>query len=172
MIIDKAKEHITKIEGFKVQTKEELEQLRTQYLGEKEVLNEFFAAFKEMPVAEKKSFGQILSELKQKTGTKIQRIRDLLGQKEEYKEVYADLTRPAYPTPLGTRHPISLVKNEILIIFANIGSDVPGGPEVEDDWHSPTALNLLEYHSTRSIQDTFFIQMNPDILIRTHIGSA
>ena len=132
MIIDKIKEHIAKIEDFKVQTKEELEQLRIQYLGKKGVLNEFFAAFKEVPAAEKKSFGQVLNELKQKTETKIQEIRDLLEQKEERKGVYADLTRPAYPTPLGARHPISLVKNEILTIFANIGFNVADGPEIEN----------------------------------------
>lgn len=172
MIIDKIKEHIAKIEDFKVQTKEELEQLRIQYLGKKGVLNEFFAAFKEVPAAEKKSFGQVLNELKQKTETKIQEIRDLLEQKEERKGGYADLTRPAYPTPLGARHPISLVKNEILTIFANIGFDVSDGPEIEDDWHNFTALNLPEYHPARDMQDTFFIQTNPDILLRTHTSSV
>jgi len=172
MMIDKIKEHIAKIEDFKAKTKEELEQFRIQYLGKKGLLNDFFAAFKEVPNEEKKAFGQVINELKQKAENKVQELRELLEERKEKKGSYGDLTRPAAPNEVGARHPISLVKNEILRIFANIGFDVSDGPEMEDDWHNFTALNLPEYHPARDMQDTFFIQTDPDILLRTHTSSV
>jgi len=172
MMIDKIKEHIAKIEDFTAKTKDELEQFRIQYLGKKGVLNDFFAAFKEVPNEEKKTFGRVVNELKQKAEAKVQEWRDRLEECNESKGVYGDLSRPATPAPIGARHPISLVKNEIVKIFANIGFDVSDGPEMEDDWHNFTALNLPEYHPARDMQDTFFIQTNPDILLRTHTSSV
>ena len=172
MMIDKIKEHIAKIEDFTAKTKEELEQFRIQYLGKKGLLNDFFAAFKEVPNEEKKTFGQVVNELKQKAEAKVQEWRDRLEERNESKGIYGDLSRPAAPAPIGARHPISLVKNEIVKIFANIGFDVSDGPEMEDDWHNFTALNLPEYHPARDMQDTFFIQTNPDILLRTHTSSV
>ena len=148
MMIDKIKEHIAKIEDFTAKTKEELEQFRIQYLGKKGVLNDFFAAFKEVPSEEKKTFGQVVNELKQKAEAKVQEWRDRLEERNESNGIYGDLSRPAAPAPIGARHPISLVKNEIVKIFANIGFDVSDGPEMEDDWHNFTALNLPEYHPT------------------------
>ena len=172
MMIDKIKEHIAKIEDFTAKTKEELEQFRIQYLGKKGVLNDFFAAFKEVPNEEKKTFGQVVNELKQTAEAKVQEWRDRLEERNENNGIYGDLSRPAAPAPIGARHPISLVKNEIVKIFANIGFDVSDGPEMEDDWHNFTALNLPEYHPARDMQDTFFIQTNPDILLRTHTSSV
>ena len=172
MMIDKIKEHIAKIEDFTAKTKEELEQFRIQYLGKKGVLNDFFAAFKEVPNEEKKTFGQVVNELKQKAEAKVQEWRDRLEERIESNGIYGDLSRPAAPARIGARHPISLVKNEIVKIFANIGFDVSDGPEMEDDWHNFTALNLPEYHPARDMQDTFFIQTNPDILLRTHTSSV
>ena len=172
MMIDRIKEHIAKIEDFTAKTKEELEQFRIQYLGKKGVLNDFFAAFKEVPNEEKKTFGQVVNELKQKAEAKVQEWRDRLEERIESNGIYGDLSRPAAPAPIGARHPISLVKNEIVKIFANIGFDVSDGPEMEDDWHNFTALNLPEYHPARDMQDTFFIQTNPDILLRTHTSSV
>ena len=172
MMIDKIKEHIAKIEDFTAKTKDELEQFRIQYLGKKGVLNDFFAAFKEVPNEEKKTFGQVVNELKQKAEAKVQEWRDRLEERIESNGIYGDLSRPAAPAPIGARHPISLVKNEIVKIFANIGFDVSDGPEMEDDWHNFTALNLPEYHPARDMQDTFFIQTNPDILLRTHTSSV
>ena len=113
-----------------------------------------------------------MNELKQKAEAKVQEWRDRLEERNESKGVYGDLSRPATPAPIGARHPISLVKNEIVKIFANIGFDVSDGPEMEDDWHNFTALNLPEYHPARDMQDTFFIQTNPDILLRTHTSSV
>ena len=172
MMIVKIKEHIAKIEDFTAKTKEELEQFRIQYLGKKGVLNDFFAAFKEVPNEEKKTFGQVVNELKQKAEAKVQEWRDRLEERIESNGIYGDLSRPAAPAPIGARHPISLVKNEIVKIFANIGFDVSDGPEMEDDWHNFTALNLPEYHPARDMQDTFFIQTHPDILLRTHTSSV
>ena len=109
MMIDKIKEHIAKIEDFTAKTKEELEQFRIQYLGKKGVLNDFFAAFKEVPNEEKKTFGQVVNELKQKAEAKVQEWRDRLEEHNENNGIYGDLSRPAAPAPIGARHPISLV---------------------------------------------------------------
>lgn len=171
-MIDKIKEHITKVEAFTSTKKEEIEQFRIEYLGKKGVLNDFFAHFKSVPVQEKKMFGQAINELKAKAEEKIQQLRDLLENNTEKQGIYGDLTRPATPVLIGSRHPISIVKNQITEIFANIGFNVSEGPEMEDDWHNFTALNLPEYHPARDMQDTFFIQTNPDILLRTHTSSV
>lgn len=171
-MIDKIKEHITKVEAFTSTKKEEIEQFRIEYLGKKGVLNDFFAHFKSVPVQDKKMFGQAINELKAKAEEKIQQLRDLLENNTEKQGVYGDLTRPATPVLIGSRHPISIVKNQITEIFANIGFNVSEGPEMEDDWHNFTALNLPEYHPARDMQDTFFIQTNPDILLRTHTSSV
>ncbi|GIZ15774.1 phenylalanine--tRNA ligase subunit alpha [Capnocytophaga catalasegens] len=171
-MIDKIKEHIAKVEAFTSAKKEEIEQFRIEYLGKKGVLNDFFAHFKSVPVQEKKMFGQAINELKAKAEEKIQQLRDLLENNTEKQGVYGDLTRPATPVLIGSRHPISIVKNQITEIFANIGFNVSEGPEMEDDWHNFTALNLPEYHPARDMQDTFFIQTNPDILLRTHTSSV
>ena len=171
-MIDTIKEHIAKIEAFTAKTKDELEQFRIQYLGKKGVLNDFFTAFKSVPNEEKKTFGQVVNELKSKAEAKVQQLRDLLENTQESTGSYGDLTRPATPFPIGARHPISIVKNEIVKIFSNIGFNVSEGPEIEDDWHNFTALNLPEYHPARDMQDTFFIQTSPDILLRTHTSSV
>jgi len=172
MMINIIKEHLQKIDDFKAKTKEELEQFRIQYLGKKGLLNDFFTAFKDVPNDQKKTFGQVVNELKNKAEAKVQELRTFFENQNNTPIHHSDLTRPAAPTIIGTRHPISIVKNEILNIFANIGFDISDGPEIEDDWHNFTALNLPEYHPARDMQDTFFIQTNPDILLRTHTSSV
>lgn len=172
MMINIIKEHLQKIDDFKAKTKEELEQFRIQYLGKKGLLNDFFTAFKDVPNDQKKMFGQVVNELKNKAEAKVQELRTFFENQNNTPIHHSDLTRPAAPTTIGTRHPISIVKNEILNIFANIGFDISDGPEIEDDWHNFTALNLPEYHPARDMQDTFFIQTNPDILLRTHTSSV
>lgn len=171
-MIDTIKAHIEKVQAFTSSKKEEIEQFRIEYLGKKGILNDFFAHFKTVANEEKKQFGQIINELKTKTEQKIQELREALEHSTEQKGVYGDLTRPASPVLIGARHPISLVKNEIVSIFSNIGFNISEGPEIEDDWHNFTALNLPEYHPARDMQDTFFIQTNPDILLRTHTSSV
>ena len=172
MMINIIKEHLQKIDDFKAKTKEELEQFRIQYLGKKGLLNDFFTAFKDVPNDQKKTFGQVVNELKNKAEAKVQELRTFFENQNNTPIHHSDLTRPAAPTTIGTRHPISIVKNEILNIFANIGFDISDGPEIEDDWHNFTALNLPEYHPARDMQDTFFIQTTPDILLRTHTSSV
>lgn len=171
-MIDKIKEHIAEIEKFKTQAKEDIENFRIKYLGRNGLLNEFFAEFKNVPNEQKKEFGQTINKLKTVAQDKVNALKEALENNAEEKGVYGDLTRPAEPIEIGARHPISLVKNQITDIFARIGFNVSEGPEIEDDWHNFTALNLPEYHPARDMQDTFFIQTNPDILLRTHTSSV
>lgn len=171
-MIDKIKEHIAEVEKFTTQAKEDIENFRIKYLGKKGVLNEFFAEFRNVPNEQKKEFGQTINKLKEAAQGKVNALKEALENKAEEKGVYGDLTRPAQPIEIGARHPISLVKNQITDIFSRIGFNVSEGPEIEDDWHNFTALNLPEYHPARDMQDTFFIQTNPDILLRTHTSSV
>ncbi len=171
-MIDKIKEHIAEVEAFTATSKEELEAFRIKYLGKKGLLNEFFAAFKNVANDQKKEFGQTINLLKNKAEERVNSLKEALEGNEETKGVYGDLSRPGEPISIGSRHPISIVKNKIIDIFSRIGFNVSEGPEIEDDWHNFTALNLPEYHPARDMQDTFFIQTNPDILLRTHTSSV
>ncbi len=171
-MIDKIKELIAEAETFKTQSKEDVEAFRIKYLGKKGLLNEFFAEFKNVANDQKKEFGQTINKLKKTAEDKVKALKEELESKEEVKGVYGDLSRPGEPVQIGARHPISIVKNQIIDIFSRIGFNVSEGPEIEDDWHNFTALNLPEYHPARDMQDTFFIQTNPDILLRTHTSSV
>jgi phenylalanyl-tRNA synthetase alpha chain len=171
-MIEKIKEHIALVAGFQASNKEEAEAFRIKYLGKKGFLNQFFAEFKNVPNDQKKEFGQAINTLKTTAQEKISLLKNTFEGAEEENGVYGDLTRPAEPVEIGSRHPISIVKNQIIEIFSNIGFNVSEGPEIEDDWHNFTALNLPEYHPARDMQDTFFIQTDPDILLRTHTSSV
>ena len=171
-MIDKIKEYIGEAQAFSTEKKEELEAFRIKFLGKKGVLNDFFAEFKNVPNDQKKEFGQVINALKTAAEDKVKAIVEALESKEEVKGFFGDLTRSPEPVIIGSRHPISIVKNQIIDIFANIGFNVSEGPEIEDDWHNFTALNLPEYHPARDMQDTFFIQTNPDVLLRTHTSSV
>ena len=171
-MINKIKEHIARVEAFATEKKEELEQFRIEYFGKKGMLNDFFAQFKEVPKEEKKDFGQIINELKSKAEAKINELKEKLSGQNVTTQSLNDLTRPAFPIEIGSRHPVSLIKNRIIEVFANIGFNIAEGPEIEDDWHNFTALNLPEYHPARDMQDTFFIQTRPDILLHTHTSSV
>jgi len=171
-MIDKIQELIEEAESFKAQTKEEVEAFRIKYLGKKGLLNQYFAEFKNVANDQKKEFGQTINKLKKTAEEKVNTLKEELESKEEVKGVYGDLSRPGQPIAIGARHPISIVKNQIIDIFSRIGFNVSEGPEIEDDWHNFTALNLPEHHPARDMQDTFFIQTNPDILLRTHTSSV
>ncbi|NDJ00001.1 phenylalanine--tRNA ligase subunit alpha [Flavobacterium sp. LaA7.5] len=171
-MIEDIKGHIAEAEAFTTQNKEELEAFRIKYLGKKGILNDFFAEFKNVPNEQKKEFGQVINNLKKTAEDKVASLQEAMESKEEAKGIYGDLTRPGEPFTVGSRHPISIIKNQIIDIFANIGFNVSEGPEIEDDWHNFTALNLPEYHPARDMQDTFFIQTNPDVLLRTHTSSV
>jgi len=171
-MIDTIKEHIVAVEKFKTDSKEAVEAFRIKYLGKKGLLNDFFAEFKNVPGDQKKEYGQTINKLKQVATEKVNILKNSLEKPSETKSVYGDLTRPGEPMELGARHPISIVKNQIIEIFSRIGFNVSEGPEIEDDWHNFTALNLPEHHPARDMQDTFFIQTNPDVLLRTHTSSV
>lgn len=172
IMIDKIKEHIAEVEQFTADSKEAIETFRIKYLGKKGLLKQFFAEFKNVPNEHKKEFGQTINALQKKAADKIEELKQQLESTIEVKGVYGDLTRPGEPIALGARHPISIVKNQIIEIFSRIGFNVSEGPEIEDDWHNFTALNLPEYHPARDMQDTFFVQTDPDILLRTHTSSV
>ncbi len=171
-MIHNIKEHIAEVEAFSAKSLEEVEQFRIKYIGKKGLLNDFFAEFKNVPNDQKKEFGQTINLLKTKATEKVSSQKALLSKREEIKGNYGDLTRPGEPNELGSRHPISIVKNKIIDIFSRIGFNVSEGPEIEDDWHNFTALNLPEYHPARDMQDTFFIEKDPDVLLRTHTSSV
>ncbi|MCF1190482.1 phenylalanine--tRNA ligase subunit alpha [Mangrovimonas sp. AS39] len=171
-MIDKIKELIAEAEEFKAQSKDEIEAFRIKYLGKKGLLNDYFKEFKNVANDQKKEFGQTINTLKSTVQEKVNTLKEEFESKEEEKGIYGDLTRPGEPIEIGSRHPISIVKNQIIDIFSRIGFNVSEGPEIEDDWHNFTALNLPEYHPARDMQDTFFIQTDPDILLRTHTSSV
>lgn len=171
-MIDKIKQHIEEAKAFNDKNKEALEHFRIKYLGSKGLLKELYNELKNIPNNQKKDFGQIINTLKNVAEEKFKTIQEELENQQESKGLYGDLTRPGYPINVGSRHPISIVKNQIIDIFSTIGFNVSEGPEIEDDWHNFTALNLPEYHPARDMQDTFFIQTNPDVLLRTHTSSV
>ncbi|MFI2741525.1 phenylalanine--tRNA ligase subunit alpha [Zhouia sp. PK063] len=171
-MIETIQEHIAEVEKFTATSIDAVEAFRIKYLGKKGILNDFFAEFKNVPNEEKKAFGQAVNELKNSATEKVNALKDALESKDEEKGRFGDLTRPATPLELGSRHPISIVRNQIIDIFSRIGFNVSEGPEIEDDWHNFTALNLPEYHPARDMQDTFFVQTDPDILLRTHTSSV
>ncbi|MEH6620754.1 phenylalanine--tRNA ligase subunit alpha [Maribacter arcticus] len=171
-MIDKIKEQISEVNAFTTDNLADVETFRIKYLGKKGILNDFFAEFKNVPNEQKKEFGQTINELKQAATEKVEALKETLENRNSDEKVFGDLSRPGNPIELGSRHPISIVKNQIIDIFSRIGFNVSEGPEIEDDWHNFTALNLPEYHPARDMQDTFFVQSDPDILLRTHTSSV
>jgi phenylalanyl-tRNA synthetase alpha chain len=171
-MIDKIKEQISDVNAFTTDNLADVEMFRIKYLGKKGILNDFFAEFKNVPNEQKKEFGQTINELKQAATEKVEILKETLENNSSNEKVFGDLSRPGNPIELGSRHPISIVKNQIIDIFSRIGFNVSEGPEIEDDWHNFTALNLPEYHPARDMQDTFFVQTDPDILLRTHTSSV
>ena len=171
-MLDKINKLITEVKLFKATSKEEVEQFRIKYLGSKGMLKELFNEFKKVDVSLKKDLGQALNNLRKLASEKVKELNSKLEENTKTELVYNDLTRPAEIVNLGSRHPISIVKNQIIEIFSRIGFNISEGPEIEDDWHNFTALNLPEHHPARDMQDTFFIEKNPDILLRTHTSSV
>ena len=169
------KQSIENLKQLSADTLEDIEQLRIQYLGKKGVLNELFAQFKSGPNEEKKEMGSLLNELKTAVQTKIEALREAVENRSESNISVDDLTKPACLEQLGSRHPISLVRNEIISIFSKIGYTVEEGPEIEDDWHVFSALNFPPEHPARDMQDTFFVENREDgnhAVLRTHTSSV
>jgi len=168
----KIEELVAEIQQFTTQSEKEIEEFRIRFLGSKGLLKQLFGEFKTVEPAQKKEIGQALNDLRSKASSKIEELKEALGADSTESKKYGDLTRPGLPVELGARHPISIVKNRIVDVFSKIGFTVSEGPEIEDDWHNFTALNLPEYHPARDMQDTFFIEKNPDTLLRTHTSSV
>lgn len=169
------KQSIENLKQLSADTLEDIEQLRIQYLGKKGVLNELFAQFKSVPNEEKKEMGSLLNELKTAVQTKIEALREAVENRSESNISVDDLTKPACLEQLGSRHPISLVRKEIISIFSKIGYTVEEGPEIEDDWHVFSALNFPPEHPARDMQDTFFVENREDgnhAVLRTHTSSV
>ena len=171
-MLKQIKKHISEVENFHADSSEGAELFRIKYFGKKGVLNDLFLAFKKVPNEEKKEFGKALNNLKSKIQEKVKAFQEIKEDKEKKADQYIDLTMSAEPMRLGSRHPLSIVKNDIIEIFSRLGFTISEGPEIEDDWHNFSALNLPEEHPARDMQDTFFIQRNPDTLLRTHTSSV
>lgn len=168
----KIEELLAEIQQFTTQSEKEIEEFRIRFLGSKGLLKQLFGEFKTVEPAQKKEIGQALNDLRTQASSKIEELKEALNSDSIESKKYGDLTRPGLPLELGARHPISIVKNRIVDVFSKIGFTVSEGPEIEDDWHNFTALNLPEYHPARDMQDTFFIEKNPDTLLRTHTSSV
>jgi phenylalanyl-tRNA synthetase alpha chain len=171
-MIDHIKNLIKEADEFSADSLSAVENFRVKFLGKKGVLNDLFEAFKAVPSDEKKAYGKAINELKKTAQERVNTLKKSLVIAQTSRAESIDHTRPGDPFLIGGRHPISLVKNRIIDIFSRIGFNVSEGPEIEDDWHNFTALNLPEHHPARDMQDTFFVQTDPDILLRTHTSSV
>ncbi|MDC0201626.1 phenylalanine--tRNA ligase subunit alpha [Flavobacteriales bacterium] len=169
-MLEKVNELVEKVNVFTPNSEEEINSFRIEYLGKKGLLNDLFSAFKEIPNNQKKDFGAAINNLKVLVQNKIEEYKDSFETEESEESI--DLTKPVSLDNLGSRHPISLIRNEIVDIFNRIGFTISEGPEIEDDWHNFSALNLPKEHPARDMQDTFFIQTDPDVLLRTHTSSV
>ncbi|MCP4310076.1 MAG: phenylalanine--tRNA ligase subunit alpha [Bacteroidetes bacterium] len=156
---------------FEAGTREEIEQFRIKYLGKRGVLTDLFSSFKTVPAEQKKEFGQKINQLKSFVSDKINSLSQAMDEEKGGGEA-SDLSLPGEPMQLGARHPISIVRNQIIEVFGRLGFTISEGPEIEDDWHVFSALNFPPEHPARDMQDTFFIEKDPDILLRTHTSSV
>lgn len=175
-MIAKIDQLLQEVEALKAANAEELEALRIKYLSKKGAINELMADFRNVPAEQKKEVGMRLNELKNKAQEKIAALKELFESQDTGCDDL-DLTRSAYPIGLGTRHPLSIVRNEIIDIFARMGFNIADGPEIEDDWHVFSSMNFAEDHPARDMQDTFFIENNSEnvshnIILRTHTSSV
>ncbi|MCW3084821.1 MAG: phenylalanine--tRNA ligase subunit alpha [Bacteroidetes bacterium] len=169
---DKIDELLNEIESFTASSKEHVEELRIKWLSKKGKVKELFDEFKTVAPELRKEVGQKLNELQNKAQDKINLLKETFEDAGDPKADDRDLTLPAEKMAIGSRHPLSIVRNQIVDIFSRIGFTVSEGPEVEDDWHNFTALNTPADHPARDMQDTFYISENPDILLRTQTSSV
>jgi phenylalanyl-tRNA synthetase alpha chain len=170
-MLDKIKALQEEIEQISVSVKEEVEDLRIKYISKKGLISQLFEEFKTVSPEQKKEVGQAINTLKQFALDKINQLKETFESNEQ-ESTGLDLTMPGEAIKLGSRHPLSIVRNEIVDIFARLGFTVAEGPEIEDDWHVFSALNFPPEHPARDMQDTFFIEKDPDILLRTHTSSV
>ena len=175
-MIEQIKQLLNEVEMLRASNAEEVEALRIKYLGKKGIVNALMSDFRTVPADKKKEVGMKLNELKNKVQENISALKEQFdSQDNNYDDL--DLTRSAYPIKLGTRHPLSIIKNEIIDIFARMGFNIAEGPEIEDDWHVFSALNFAADHPARDMQDTFFIEtdnadVRRNVVLRTHTSSV
>ncbi|WP_315538020.1 phenylalanine--tRNA ligase subunit alpha [Prevotella koreensis] len=176
MILDKIEQLLKEVNSLKASNAEEIETLRLKYLSKKGEINALMSDFRNVAAEEKKAIGMKINELKQTAIEKINALRENIGTSDD-SVADIDLTRSAYPIPLGTRHPLTIVENEIIDIFSRMGFVLADGPEVEDDMHVFTRMNFAADHPARDMQDTFFVETNPNdatknIILRSHTSSV
>lgn len=158
------------VASLQANDEKELEALRIKYLSKKGLLNELMAEFRNVPAEQKRETGQRINALKTALQAKFEELRAALATQEaDHSDL--DLTRTAYPVKFGTRHPLTIVRNRIIDIFSNLGFALADGPEIEDDWHVFSSMNFAEDHPARDMQDTFFVEQRPDVVLRTHTSS-
>ena len=171
MLTDKIQSLLGEVPALQAADAKALEELRIKYLSKKGVINGLMGEFRDVAPESKREIGMKLNELKTALQDKLNELREGLATKED-DHSDLDLTRTPYPIAMGTRHPLSIVKNEIIDIFSRLGFSIADGPEVEDDWHVFSSLNFPEDHPARDMQDTFFVEQHPDIVLRTHTSSV
>ena len=168
--IEEVKQEMT---AFKAENEEQAEAFRIKFLGTKGIVKVIMGEMKQVPAEQKKEFGQLLNSFKTFAEERYEALKNgLQTATAQTDAIDFDWSLPGDPTPVGTRHPLSLVRNQIVSIFKKLGFAVAEGPEIEDDWHNFTALNLPEHHPARDMQDTFYLNKNPDFLLRTHTSSV
>ncbi len=170
-MLDKIATLTAEVEGLKADSLADVEQLRIQYLSKKGKIPLLMNDFRSVPAESKREVGQAINALKELAQNRISALRDAL-ETADTLDPDLDLTRSAAPVAMGTRHPLSIVRNEIVSIFSRLGFTVAEGPEIEDDWHVFSSLNFADDHPARDMQDTFFINRMPDVLLRTHTSSV
>ncbi len=170
-MIAKIQQLLEEVAALQANSIEEVEALRIKYLSKKGVINALMADFRNVPAEEKKEVGMKLNELKNKAQEQINALKEAVAIQDNSHDDL-DLTRTAYPIQLGTRHPLTIVKNEIVDIFSRLGFTMAEGPEVEDDWHVYSSMNFADDHPARDMQDTFFVEAHPDIILRSHTSSV
>ncbi len=170
-MIDKIERLIAEVQNLSAKNAEEVEALRIKYLSKKGELNALMADFRLVPAEMKKEVGMRINELKNLALERINQLRDEV-QVATVAGDDLDLTRTPYPVRLGARHPLTIVKNEIVDIFSRMGFTLAEGPEVEDDWHVYSSMNFADDHPARDMQDTFFVEAHPDIILRSHTSSV
>ncbi|MDE5560712.1 MAG: phenylalanine--tRNA ligase subunit alpha [Bacteroidaceae bacterium] len=170
-MINKIEQLATEVGRLQAATAEEAEQLRIKYLGRKGIMNDLMEAFRSVAPEQKRELGQKINALKQSITAKINELKEQAAT-ETRSCASVDLTRTPYPISLGTRHPLTIVKNEIVDIFSRLGFTLAEGPEVEDDWHVYSSMNFADDHPARDMQDTFFVEAHPDIILRSHTSSV
>ena len=170
-MIEEIKTLLARVDELKAENEEQLEALRLEFLSKKGKVNQLMANFRNVAAEQKKEVGVYLNQLKTALQERFNTLKKELATAEEDHSAL-DLTRTPYPIRLGTRHPLSLVKQEIIDIFGRMGFSLADGPEIEDDWHVFGAMNFAEDHPARDMQDTFFVETHPDVILRTHTSSV